>query len=81
MAAFGRCDGGRSAGFDGAAAVGTSPCSDARVGVGGAAGIILGDDRYADNSVICASVSDDTVALSCTWMRAQSLRAVSYEMP
>lgn len=53
------------------------PCKLARVGVGEAAGIMPGDERYADRSVICDSVKDETVARSWTWIRAQSRRAVS----
>ena len=75
--ALGRCDGGSSAGFSGIGGLGVLPCKLARVGVGEAAGIMPGDERYADRSVICDSVKAETVARSWTWIRAQSRRAVS----
>ena len=81
--ACGRCDGGSCAGAGRLAAASLPPCgaSVARVGDGGRAGIEPGDDRYADSSVTCASVSDETVARSGTCSRAQICRAVSYEIP
>ena len=72
-----RCDGGSTPLGCGAGA--TPGNGDVRSGA--RAGIVAGDDRYAESSVTCVSVSDDTVARSCTPMRAQMRRAVAYEMP
>lgn len=51
------------------------------VGAGFCAGMVLGEERYAESAFTWLSFNDDTVAASWSCKRAQSFRAVAWLIP